>query len=96
MKKIFSIQVPNKKPARQVDAIKHEVKKYIARERRRDLPEGADFWDFDCAIGVDQENAEKIHLKEINAKIDRLFEDGKQEFFLQVMAQPRARKSKKN
>ncbi len=96
MKKTFSIKAANKKPARQVDAIKHEIKKYIARERRRDLPEGFDFWDFACQIGAIQQSAQEIHLTKVNAMIDQLVNEGKEEFYLSVSAVPRKRQKKKD
>ncbi len=94
MKKTFSVDVPNKKPARQVDAIKHEIKKYIARERRRDLPDGYDFWDFDCEIGPVPQSVEKVHLTKVNSMIDQLVSEGKTEFYLSVVATPRKRQKK--
>jgi hypothetical protein len=33
MKKVFKLTDPKKAPARQVDTVKHEINKYIARER---------------------------------------------------------------
>ncbi len=96
MKKTFSVIVANKKPARQVDAIKFEIKKYIARERRRDLPENFDFWDFTCKIGPDEATVEDVHLTKINSMIDQLVEQGNESFFLIVSAKPRKRQKKKS
>lgn len=94
MKKNFSLNVANKKPARQVDAIKHEINKYISRERRKKLPEGSDFWDFICKIGPDEESAEDAHLKEFVVKIDELVAGGKEEFFIAIKSTPRTRQKK--
>jgi len=58
MKKTFKLTHQKLKLPRLVDAIKHEVKKYIKRERRRVLPEGADYWDFDCRFGTDEASSE--------------------------------------
>ena len=43
MKKTFSFAHPKKKRPRVADSIKHEVKKYIKRERNKTLPEDVDF-----------------------------------------------------
>ena len=94
MKKIFQITGTKKAPERQVDAIKHEVKKYIARERRKELPEGKDYWDFDCKIGGDASSAKKIHLSKISESIDELASAGKESFYLEVLAKTASRKSK--
>ncbi|MDX2424109.1 MAG: DUF6172 family protein, partial [Amphritea sp.] len=57
---------------RHVDAIKHEVKKYIKRERNKTLPDDADFWDFDCRFGDDEATSTEIHLSEISKKYQKL------------------------
>ena len=51
MKKTFELTHPKIKLARRVDAVKHEVKKYLKRERNKKLPADADYWDFDCKFG---------------------------------------------
>ena len=66
MRKTFKLQVEGKHPDRVLDAIKHEVRKYVKRQRRVPLPAGVDFWDFDCKFGSAEENAEPVHLAEIN------------------------------
>lgn len=42
------------------------VKKYLKRERGKELPANADFWDFDCRYGVDQASSEVINVSAIN------------------------------
>ena len=70
MKKTFQLHVEGKHPDRVLDAIKHEIRKYLKRERRRDLPEGVDYWDFDCKFGLTQETAEVVHLDNVMTCID--------------------------
>lgn len=94
MKKEFKLTDPKKAPARQVDYVKHEISKYIARERRKPLREGVDFWDFDCKIGPDQESAEVIHVAEINKSIDKIVIGNSEKFYLEVLAKP-GRRTKK-
>ena len=86
MKKIFSLTAPNKKPDRQVEAVKHELKKYIARERRKSLPVGTDFWDFDCKFGLEAQSATVIHVAEINKKIDDLVIAKAASFYIEILA----------
>jgi hypothetical protein len=86
MKKTFKLSHEKLPLPRLVEAIKHEVGKYIKRERRRTLPEGADFWDFDCRFGVDQDSSEVIHLSEINKRISWAEAEGLESFYLEVMA----------
>ena len=62
MKKTFQLAQEGKKPDRLLEATKHEIRKYIKRERRRTLPEGVDYWDFDCRFGATQDDAAVAHL----------------------------------
>lgn len=86
MKKTFSLTSEKLKTARLVDAIKHEVKKYIKRERNKTLPEDADFWDFDCKFGQTEESASKVHLSTLNKHIDKAVTDNLTSFYLEIMA----------
>lgn len=92
MKKTFKLSHERIKLPRLVEAIKHEVKKYIKRERRRVLPDDADYWGFDCRFGVDQESSEVIHLSEINKSISWAEAEKLETFYLEVMVKPCTRK----
>jgi hypothetical protein len=94
MKKDFNLTDPKKAPARQVDFVKHEISKYIARERRKAVKEGSDFWDFDCKIGTDKENAAEIHVSAINKGIDKLVTEGSAHFYIEILAKPGYRTKK--
>ncbi|MDP2324078.1 MAG: DUF6172 family protein, partial [Gammaproteobacteria bacterium] len=65
MKKTFPLTAEGKNPERLLEATKHEIRKYIKRERRRALPEGVDFWDFNCKFGATEAAAEVVHLAEL-------------------------------
>ncbi len=94
MKKTFSFAHPKKKRARVADAFKHELKKYIKRERNKVLPEGMDFWDFDCRFGATEASCDTIHVSEINKVISEADVEGLDTFFLEVLAKP-AKRTKK-
>ena len=94
MKKSFKLTDPKKAPARQVDYVKHEISKYIARERRKTLKEGVDFWDFDCKIGTDSDDAANIHVAEINKSIDKIVAQGSEQFYIEVLVKPGHRSKK--
>ncbi len=94
MKKTFKLSHEKIKRPRLVDAIKHEVKKYIKRERRRALPEGADYWDFDCRFGNDEASSEVIHLSEINKLISQAESEQLETFYLEIMVKPCQRKKR--
>ena len=86
MKKTFSLAVEGKNPARVLEATKHEIRKYIKRERRRDLPSGVDYWAFDCKFGPTAQATTVIHEAEITAKIDALVLAGGTQFYLEILA----------
>jgi hypothetical protein len=94
MKKTFKITHGKIKPERQFEAMKHEVKKYLKRERKRALPKGADFWDFDCKFGADADNSEVIHVAEINQSINQAQADNLESFYLEILAKPATRTKK--
>lgn len=88
MKKTFTFASKNKAPERNIDSMKFEIKKYIARERKKKLPEGTDYWDFDCRIGADESVSDKVELKEIGKNIDKIFTEGHGGYYLEILAKP--------
>lgn len=94
MKKTFKLAHEKIKLPRLIDAFKHEVKKYMKRERRKALPDGADYWDFDCRFGVDEASSEIIHTSEINKSISWAESENLQSFYLEIMAKPMTRINK--
>lgn len=91
MKKTFSLQSPNKAVARVLDAVKHEVRKYVKRERNKALPPGFDQWEFDCRVGPDAANATPTALKTISAAIDSAAQGNSTAVFIEIKARPSAR-----
>ena len=88
MRKTFQLHVEGKNRDRVLDAVKHEIRKYIKRERRRDLPEGADFWDFDCQFGRTKEVAETAHLSALTGLINEVAAEGGPQFYVEIIAKP--------
>jgi hypothetical protein len=86
MKKTFPLKFEGKNPERMLEATKHEIRKYIKRERRRDLPEGVDFWDFDCKFGTTSETATVAHLAELIPLIDALVKSDGEQFYVEILS----------
>lgn len=86
MKKTFQLISEKKTPERQLDAIRHEIKKYLARQRKKKVPEGFETWNFDCAIGPTPEAKTVIQVQEISQHIDRLVADDHTAFYLEIIA----------
>jgi hypothetical protein len=94
MKKTFTLTHPKIKYARLIEAVRHDVKKYIKRERNKTLPDGVDFWDFACKFGNNEGEAGEIHLSEINKCIDKVEEQQLESFYLEILARPGHRTKK--
>ena len=94
MKKTFRLTDPKLPLPRRVEAIKHEVRKYLQRERRKPLPPGVDFWDFDCRFGTDEARSEVIHVADINKAISLAEEQQLESFYLEILAKPGHRSRK--
>lgn len=94
MRKTFQLHIEGKNRDRLLEAIKHDVRKYIRRERRRDLPKGADFWDFDCRFGRTQEAAEVVHLATLTGHMDGVAQEGGAQFYIEILAKPGHRKQR--
>lgn len=94
MKKEFKLTDPKLAPARRVDAVKHEINKYLARERRKTPAEGADYWDFDVKFGKNKEGAVELHVADINKSIDKEVLGGSESFYIEILAKPGHRAKK--
>lgn len=95
MRKTFPLAVEGKHPDRLLEATKHEIRKYLRRERRRALPAGADYWAFDCRFGLSQAAAQPVHVAAIIERIDEAVAAGAAQFYVEILAraaqrQPRA------
>jgi len=88
MKKTFELTHHKIKPERLVEAIKHEIRKYIKRERNKKLSVDVDYLDFDCRFGADQSNSEEIHLAEIDKSIDWAVSEKLESFYLEIVGKP--------
>ena len=86
MKKTFSLSAPDRNPQRVIDAIKHDVRKYVKRERRKALPADTDFWDFACKVGTTITDATIKPLHEINATIESLAAEDATTIYLEIIA----------
>ena len=88
MKKTYSLIHPKIKVPRLVDSIKHDVRKYLKRERRKKLPEGVDYWDFDCKFGPTEDDAKVVHVAEISKSIDSALDQELDSFYVEILAKP--------
>ena len=88
MKKTFQLNIEGKNSDRVLEATKHEIRQYVKRERRKPLPEGVDFWDFDCKFGTTADNAMAVHFATLTALIDAVAKEGGAALYLELLAKP--------
>ena len=94
MKKTFKMSHPKIKVPRLFEAVKYDVRRYVKRERRRELPAGADFWDFDCKFGPTEEEAKVVHLAEITKCIDAAEKQKLDSIYIEILAKSAVRTKK--
>lgn len=94
MKKTFQLNIEGKNRDRVLEATKHDIRQYVKRERRKALPEGVDFWDFDCRFGATEPAALAVHLAELTPLIDGLVKSGGTQFYVEILAKHGHRKAR--
>ena len=94
MKKQFPLTSEKQAPARVVEQIKSDVRKYLKRERKKALPEGVDFWDFACKVGLGEAAPETKHVEEVIPAIDAAAATECPSVYVEILAKPGHRKSK--
>lgn len=94
MKKTFQLNIEGKNRDRVLEATKHEIRKYVKRQRRVPLPQGVDFWDFDCRFGATEDAAKVVHFAEITGLINTVAAASGDAFYVELLAKAGVRKPK--
>ena len=94
MRTTFKLDKPKVKLARQIEATKSTINKYLKRERGKKLPEGADFWDFSCKFGYSRDEAQFCHWKDIFKFIDEAEAKEQRTFYVEIIALAAERKKR--
>ena len=85
MRKTFLLNLEGKNRDRLVEASKHDIRKYVKRERSRTLPAGVDFWDFDCKFGSNEATAAVVHFATLMTLIDTAVQESAEQFYVEVV-----------
>lgn len=94
MRKTYPLHIEGKNPDRVLDAVKHDIRKYVKRQRRVALPEGVDFWDFDCRFGLSADTAASVHFGNLIEQIDAAAKAGATAVYVEVLAKNGHRKTR--
>ena len=84
MKQSFQLDLPGRQRERWLDASKHTVRKYVARQRRAPLPEGSDYWDFACRFGSTEQESTEVHFATLIALMDAAAARCENAFFVSI------------
>ncbi|MEO7159091.1 MAG: DUF6172 family protein [Polaromonas sp.] len=85
MRKTYLLNLEGKNRDRLLEASKHDIRKYVKRERSRPLPAGVDFWDFDCKFGSNEATAAVVHFATLMGLIDTVAQEGGEQFYVEVV-----------
>lgn len=89
MKKIFPLTDPVKHKDRVLESIKHEIRKYIKREKKKQLPNKATmYWDFDCKIGETKESSVTVQEADLIKSLDALGATSTEIVYIEILSKP--------
>lgn len=86
MKKTFKLEHPKIKLPRVVDSVKHDIRKFLKKERAKTLPSGAKYWAFDCKFGESEETAMAVHLSSLTKNVDEFVAKGLMTLYVEINA----------
>jgi len=87
MKKVYKLTDEKKHEDRVLEAVKNDIRKYVKREKKKDLPDKKlMYWDFDCKVGATAEDAKVISYEELIKGLDAVKATGATEVYVEVMA----------
>ena len=97
MKKTFKLTDPKKHEDRVLEAVKHDIRKYVKREKKKTLSDKATmYWDFDCKVGATAETAEVVIFEELIKALDKVKEGGAKEVYVEILAKEVAKPLKED
>jgi len=85
LRKTYVLTLEGKNRDRLLEASKHDIRKYVKRERSRPLPAGVDYWDFDCRFGASEAAAAVVHFATLMGLIDTLAGEGGEQFYVEIV-----------
>jgi len=87
VKKVFKLTDEKKHEDRVLEAIKNDIRKYVKREKKKDLPDKATmYWDFDCKVGATVEDAKAVVYEELIKALDAVKATGVSEIYVEILA----------
>jgi hypothetical protein len=85
VRKTYILNIEEKNRDRLLEASKHDIRKYVKRERSLPLPAGDDYCDFDCKFGSNETTAAVVHFATLMGLIDTVAQEGGEQFYVEVV-----------
>lgn len=87
MKKIFKLTDEKKHEDRVLEAVKHDIRKYVKREKKKKLEDAkTTYWDFDCKVGATSESAKAVEFDALIKALDEVKGTGATECYVEILA----------
>ena len=87
MKKIFKLVDEKKHKDRVIEAMKNDIRKYVKREKKKDLPDKATmYWDFDCKVGATDADAKVVTYENLIKELDLVVATGVDACYVEILA----------
>ena len=87
MKKIFKLTDEKKHEDRVLEAVKHDIRKYVKREKKKKLEDAKlTYWDFDCKVGATSDTAKVVEYDELIKALDVVKSTGATECYVEILA----------
>jgi len=87
MKKIYKLTDPKKHEDRVLEAVKNDIRKYVKREKKKDLTDKKlMYWDFDCKVGASANDAKVVAYEELIKALDAFKATGVSEVYVEILA----------
>ena len=96
MKKVFKLTDAQKHEDRVLEAVKHEIRKYVKREKKKKLDDAEKtYWDFDCKVGATPDTAEVVEYDGLIKALDAVKATGAKECYVEILAKVVEKPSRK-
>lgn len=87
MKKVFQLRDDKKHEDRVLEAVKNDIRKYVKREKKKDLPDKTTmYWEFNCKIGASSDDAKVVVFEELIKALDAIKDSGATEVYVEILA----------
>jgi len=86
MNKSYNLIEKKRDKDRVVESIKHEIRKYIKREKNKPLPDDVDFWKLECKISKNSDKLASIEFQNLIKTIDILVSEEAESLNIEILS----------